>query len=302
MAGEVYECVDMDENLYDDVKPANEQQEAAENSEEYAVPLSTSTDNVHVQPQAGDARQNNDNPDYLQLQQRARKNSICLKLMSAFVVVLLLGGIGMGVFAFYGSGDGGNIGSGRDDGENISYGWSEWGSWSNCLNCQEERVRSCIVPEEHHDILDCIGPDRETRNCLTLTIGCPASVCYGPYETFTDSYRRENVTYGMNCDYSKDGRSWYRFQLSTGENGVIDHCPKMNTCGTHIPIWMNDSHPKQYGEVKEVMLGAHWGKCFQKSGSASVTKCVKDGEPFYLYQLWKSTLCASSYCTQKYKL
>ncbi len=291
MADEVYECVDMDENLYDDVKAAHEQQEAAENSEEYAVPLSISTDNVHVQPQsADDARQNNDNPDYLQLQQKARKNSICLKIMAAFVVVLLLGGIGTGVFAFYG----------RGDGENIGYGWSEWGSWGVCLpSCQQERVRSCIVPDGHHDILDCLGQDREARHCS----GChQAAACSEPYETFTESYRRE-TSKGSNCDKDKvDGTSWYRFKLETGENGVIGHCPRTLTCGTVAPIWMDGSHPQQYGEVKEVKMGASFnGNCFYKSGNASVTKCFKGGEPFYLYKLWKPG-CYKSYCTKKYEL
>ncbi len=185
---------------------------------------------------------------------------------------------------------------------NIGYGWSKWGSWSSCLhNCRHERVRSCNAPEEHHDKLDCPGQERETRHCSAGPADpChQAAVCSECYITFSESSR---------CDKGRvDGTSWYRFQLGTGENGVIEHCPKRSTCGTWYPIWMNSTHPQHYGVIKEVTMGAHGSSngrssCLNWSGKASVTKCVNDGQPFYLYQLWTPTGCDISYCAQKYDL
>ena len=137
-----------------------------------------------------------------------------------------------------------------------------------------------------------------------------ASVCYEPYTTFTDSYRRESVSSSGKCDmYEVDGTSWYRFQLETGENGILDHCPLIWTCGSSWPMWMNDTHPEDYGEIKQVTVGAsskghpwYGDTCFAESGTVMVTKCGVDGDIFYLYQLWRPDRCALAYCTRTYDI
>ncbi len=186
--------------------------------------------------------------------------------------------------------------------------WSEWGLWGECLGaCIQERVRSCTAPEEQHDIY-CPGTDRETKNCLTSGPCSQAAVCYQPYITLSEIYRRESVSDLSNCDKDKiHSTSWYRFNLVTGENGVLDHCPRWHTCGTGAPIWTNDSHPTQYGVIKDVTMaesvrGSETNNCFHSSGSASVTKCNVNGDVFYLYKLWKPIVCYYSYCTRRYEL
>ncbi len=112
----------------------------------------------------------------------------------------------------------------------------------------------------------------------------------------------------MNCDRDLvDGTSWYRFQLASGENGVLDHCPKHMTCGTYLPIWMDATHPEEYGTIKQVTMGASAdtgdGECFYDSGPARVTKCAVDGDIFYLYKLWRPDLWGCfSYCTRTYEI
>ncbi len=300
MSGHAYEYIDMEDRSYDDVAAPDQ----PEGEVQYLQPAGLPA--VYLHPPIEDIQEDDTTTGHIQLPTQSRNPSICCTWerkiiigLSVLVVVLLLGGIGMGVFAFYG----------RGDGENIGYGWSEWGSWSSCLSCQQERVRSCNVPDGHHDKLDCPGHDRETRNCSVGPADpChQAAVCYLPYETFSESYRRENVGHQENCDMDKvDGTSWYRFKLGTGENGVIEHCPKPGTCGTTAPMWMDSTHPQHYGEVKNVTMAASLDigvdNCFSWSGNASVTKCFNDGEPFYLYQLWKPPTCLLSYCAQKYDL
>ena len=98
-----------------------------------------------------------------------------------------------------------------------------------------------------------------------------------------------------------DGVSWYRFDLETGENGVMDECRDRETCGTYTPIWINASHPTEFGIIKDVTMAGSWsGNCFRFTGSASVTKCSVDRKVFYLYKLWKPTGCFYSYCTKTY--
>ncbi len=188
---------------------------------------------------------------------------------------------------------------------------SKWSSWVPC-NCrigEQFRLRLCTNIERKNTSFCPHGFLKETKKCYAQ---CPsASVCYGEYTTFSDSYRRESISAPpYNCDRDKiDGMLWYRFNLTTGENGVLDHCPEMYTCGTHWPIWMNDTHPTQYGVIHEVrMAGSTRGhstnsNCFWASGlSALVTKCAVNGEVFFLYKLWKPTLCNVSYCTRKHDI
>ncbi len=185
--------------------------------------------------------------------------------------------------------------------------WEIWGNWSPCsTTCgsdgTQHRMRLCTT--KHQNTAECEGDDTQIKNCST-TAQCPsASVCYLQYNTLSESYRRESFGAGSNCDAGKvDVNAWYRFNLSTGENGVLDHCPRFGACGTDRPIWMDDSHPTQYGVIQEARMAASWlDNCFSYSGSASVTKCAVNGEVFFLYKLWRPPYCSSSYCTQKYEL
>ncbi len=181
--------------------------------------------------------------------------------------------------------------------------WSPWNGCSvTCGSGIQQRVRLCTRTEKQNGSFCPHGWLKDTQDCTMIP--CPASVCYGPYITLSEDYRREHVSHDYNCDKNKvDGTSWYRFALVTGENGVIGHCPAKNTCGTYGPIWMNGSHPTEYGVIKDVMMRASFDdNCFYLSGAASVTKCIVNGELFYLYKLWKPNACYRSYCTATYDL
>ncbi len=147
------------------------------------------------------------------------------------------------------------------------------------------------------------GSLRETQFCNTDV--CQAPACYGSYVTFYDSFRRQSVGNTDNCDKAKvDGTSWYRFHLATGENGVLDRCPKPQTCGGLQPLWIKGSHPTQYGVVKRLTIHSSTAfiECNYKHGSVLVTKCNINEEKFYLYKLLKPDTCDYSYCTKVYNL
>ncbi len=115
--------------------------------------------------------------------------------------------------------------------------WNGWNPWGACsVSCGsggvQHRTRSCNTTE-----VECKGPDRETQNC-SASIPCPpAPVCFEQYTTLSEWYRKDSRRSGYNCDRDKvDGSSWYRFQLETGENGVLEHCPGDLTCGTLFQI------------------------------------------------------------------
>ncbi len=187
--------------------------------------------------------------------------------------------------------------------------WAQWSSWSGCVcgvgTAQKTRHRNCTDPAPEHGGQECSGSDTQTETCSH----CSASVCFDSYITFSESYRRESVTLSgcnpnenLTCDKDKvTGESWYRFNLLTGENGVLESCPKPYTCGTCAPIWMKSSHPTQFGVIKDVTMATSYDRgCSQWSGPGSVTKCSVDGEVFYLYKLWRYNGCYLSYCAGTY--
>ncbi len=183
-------------------------------------------------------------------------------------------------------------------------GWLKWSSWGSCSSScgtgTQQRVRLCLSVDQN--VSTCPGQDRETQSCTVIQCP-PAPVCFLSYSTFNDSWRRPSYASGNNCDNDIYETSWYRFKLATGENGVINHCPRVNTCGTKSPIWMNGTHPTEYGVIKSVIMATpHGNDCFNWAETALVTKCIKDGEVFFLYKLAKPSYCNRAYCTAKYDL
>ncbi len=127
------------------------------------------------------------------------------------------------------------------------------------------------------------------------------AVCYGGYRTLTEDYRRVGET-GENCDNTviEDGL-WYRFELATGENGLLDTCPQTNSCGTSAAIWVNTEHPHVIGERMQSYVQASYSGNCDHSGShvIEITKCYVEGERFYLYRLWQPG-CDYAYCVRRY--
>ncbi len=130
-------------------------------------------------------------------------------------------------------------------------------------------------------------------------------ICYGGYRTLNETYRRVGEE-GSNCDGNGEGivnREWYRVELPTGENGLLDTCPQGNSCGTTGALWISTGHPKIIGELqKSFVHDSHSGDCefFGKNEEIEITKCYVDGERFYLYKLWRPSCCNCSYCVRRY--
>ncbi len=207
----------------------------------------------------------------------------------------------------------------------INGAWTEWSNSTCSVTCgkgTKRRTRTCTNPAPKYGGKMCSGPDTKTETCIEYPRNCSASVCFDPYTTFSESYRRESFrwlapmadicnSHSLESDIGECDRDkvtegeWYRFNLSTGENSVLDHNPNpyyypdLYTCGTCWQIWMNSSHPTEYGVIKDVTMvvnNYYWGN---NRGSGSVTKCV-NGEVFYLYKLWVPWFCSASYCAGTY--
>ena len=129
------------------------------------------------------------------------------------------------------------------------------------------------------------------------------AACYGGYETLSEEYRRVGET-GNNCDRDilNDG-IWYRFDLETGENGLLDICPHGDSCGTHVAMYVMTDHPQVIGEIMQSYIGGSYRDCDYGSlfpQEIEISKCYVGGERFYLYKLWSPTVCYYSYCVRRH--
>ncbi len=81
------------------------------------------------------------------------------------------------------------------------------------------------------------------------------AVCYGGYVTLSEEYRRVGET-GTYCDDTIIFNNiWYRFDLATGENGLLDICPHSNSCGSQIGMYVMTDHPRVIGERMQSYIG-----------------------------------------------
>ncbi len=129
--------------------------------------------------------------------------------------------------------------------------------------------------------------------------------CYGGYTTLTGDHRRvgEDGETHRWCDSWAQGE-WYRFNASTGENGLLDSCPVADSCGSYRSIWMTTAHPKVIGQrLQSKLVVSSDGDCDISGygGPIEVTKCYVGGEKFYLYNLqWGPPQCHITFCITRY--
>jgi hypothetical protein len=120
------------------------------------------------------------------------------------------------------------------------------------------------------------------------------------YTTISDIRRSTayNATFDL-CDRGliQDGL-WYRFKSMAGNN-IPEFYSGINHCGTHVPIWMNGTHPTTIGvEVDRIACAPYWwyarGECYIQYN----IKVINCGT-FFLYQLKEPYYCNSAYCTSR---
>ena len=150
-----------------------------------------------------------------------------------------------------------------------------------------------------------------TITTTTPTTTSPSSVCSGyNYKELSEVDRNINFNDGEGgvnyCDQehtdgvdgvetSPDwaGEGWYRFVGEAGTRMPSMELPPMNSCGTHWPGWVRDTHPEQVGVEKEVRI------CFYNVGNGcneEVMGLVVNCGGFFLYKLPETPSCSSRYC------
>ena len=118
---------------------------------------------------------------------------------------------------------------------------------------------------------------------------------------------RSNYTTGFsnpaafNCDTNdmkQQGRPWFRFTSGAG-NRLVDRCISPNSCGTHGPIWSDDTTPKLVGVVTPYrMYGSTGSNCKLFTFRASIIKC-SDRVLDFVYRYEDIEYCPFGFCGMK---
>ncbi|XP_041432755.1 fibrillin-1 isoform X2 [Xenopus laevis] len=96
----------------------------------------------------------------------------------------------------------------------------------------------------------------------------------------------------IKCDYDKVG--WYRF-IGSGGIRMPESCVPTWRCNSHIPMWLNGSHPIPADGIVSLIACAHWaGVCCLWSSTVQIKACPGG---YHVYKLNGTPGCSMTYCT-----
>ncbi|KAJ7408814.1 hypothetical protein BTVI_58430 [Pitangus sulphuratus] len=127
----------------------------------------------------------------------------------------------------------------------------------------------------------------------------PCSAYISLNEPWRNTDHHINGSHGQpTCDSQIDGE-WYRFTGMAGD-AMPTFCIPENHCGTHAPIWMNGSHPRERdGVVARQACASFNGNCCLWNATIDVKACPGG---YYVYRLAKPSVCFHAYCGHFYDI
>ncbi|ELT95988.1 hypothetical protein CAPTEDRAFT_223239 [Capitella teleta] len=165
-------------------------------------------------------------------------------------------------------------------------------TWSQATETETDCVYG--TDSSFPDFLQCISEERRVKR------DAPDHDAYGhPCHAYTPliqperrvSNRISELTADALCDRTLK-RRWYRFDGPSG-GAMPETCVQEFSCGTHAPIWMDGTHPTEYGRaVDRTVCMSLAGECCQRRWYIRVANC---GD-FYSYLLTDTPGCFMAYC------
>ncbi|XP_009705943.1 PREDICTED: oncoprotein-induced transcript 3 protein, partial [Cariama cristata] len=127
----------------------------------------------------------------------------------------------------------------------------------------------------------------------------PCSAYISLNEPWRNTDHQINGSHGQpTCDSQIDGE-WYRFTGMAGD-AMPTFCIPENHCGTHAPIWLNGSHPRESdGIVPRQACASFNGNCCLWNTTIDVKACPGG---YYVYHLTKPSVCFHAYCGHFYDI
>ncbi|KAI2668945.1 Pancreatic secretory granule membrane major glycoprotein GP2 [Labeo rohita] len=131
--------------------------------------------------------------------------------------------------------------------------------------------------------------------CKLISDSRSVDPCYN-YTVLDNPWRANNrQSYDHRCDTSFTWRGWYRLFLYGLNVRISDTCVRKYRCGTDIPLWIRDGHPRVEDGVVTRDVCGHWNNycCYYGSYPIKVKACPGN---YYVYELVRPIVCSSAYC------
>ncbi|KAA0721811.1 Adhesion G protein-coupled receptor E1 [Triplophysa tibetana] len=164
------------------------------------------------------------------------------------------------------------------------------GHWSDqCCNYQSYPIRVKACPDNYY-VYEFVKPP---YNCSAY---CADLVSVDPCNNYTvmdDSRRSTNYSSSSDmCDRDVNWVGWYRLYLNGQNVRMSETCVPTSRCGTRVPLWLSDGHPKPEDGVVTRHVCGHDDSycCYVMSYPIRVKACPDN---YYVYEFVKPT---SYYC------
>ncbi|XP_077057396.1 uncharacterized protein LOC143710318 [Siphateles boraxobius] len=123
--------------------------------------------------------------------------------------------------------------------------------------------------------------------------------CYN-YTILDNPWRATDNRYTFNlmCDTNVNWVGWYRLFIQGQSVHMPDTCVDRLSCGTHSPLWINDTHPRVEDGVVTRGVCGHWSNdcCYFQSNPIKVKACPGN---YYVYEFVAPIFCYMAYCADR---
>ncbi|XP_056590865.1 adhesion G protein-coupled receptor E3-like [Triplophysa dalaica] len=162
---------------------------------------------------------------------------------------------------------------------------------SYCCSYQSYPIRVKACPDNYY-VYEFVKPP---NSCSAY---CADHVSVDPCNNYTvmdDSRRSTSYSTVSMCDRNVNWVGWYRLYLNGQNVRMSETCVPTSRCGTNVPLWLSDGHPKPEDGVVTRHVCVHGGNycCYFMSYPIRVKACPDN---YYVYEFVKPTICNSAYC------
>ncbi|XP_057187783.1 oncoprotein-induced transcript 3 protein-like [Triplophysa rosa] len=138
--------------------------------------------------------------------------------------------------------------------------------------------------------------DVKSKNTTNFTsVISSTDPCYN-YTVLNDSRRSTSYSSSPSmCDRDVNWVGWYRLYLNGQNVRMPETCVPTYRCGTDVPLWLSDGHPKPEDGVVTRDVCGHWNNhcSYYRLLSIRVKACPDN---YYVYEFVTPTLHCSTYC------
>uniref|UniRef100_A0A8C1X1P9 UMOD/GP2/OIT3-like D8C domain-containing protein n=1 Tax=Cyprinus carpio TaxID=7962 RepID=A0A8C1X1P9_CYPCA len=138
--------------------------------------------------------------------------------------------------------------------------------------------------------------------CITVIIFISVGVSdpCSSYSVLDNPWRVTSNRYAsvIYCDQDVTWSGWYRFFINNISTHIPETCVDTYSCGTNLPMWINDRHPTVGDGIVSILVCTTWSNnCCFHTHYIRVKACPDN---YYVYELVRPFGCHFAYCAGNY--